>query len=990
MESSDDRVERLFHEALNLAPPARKNYIDRECGDNLSIREEVMSLLQAYDLKSDIFSFHENLLHQEEAEQSTKADVPQGKTIGDFKIIREIGRGGMGVVYEAEQSPLGRRVALKVLSSDRTVSEYAVRKFRREGEAGSRSQHPNIVTVYSVGEHEGTHFIAQELVERGYSLAHKISELKKMSVFPRGYFREAAKIVADVANALQHAHDSGVIHRDIKPSNILLTEAGHTKVTDFGLARIEDALPLSRTGEFAGTPYYMSPEQAKSKKEKIDHRTDIYSLGVTLYELLTLRRPFEGETSHEILGKIVAIDPIEPRSTNPIVPRDLNSVCLKAIEKQAEKRYQSMDEFSEDLRRFLTGDVILARPQGFKTRVWKRIRRNPVASTAVGVALIAFMVIATVVPWVIAIKEREKREAEKNTRIAIQKERDLAVAAELRALNAEENANRQRDRVREQAHIANERFQEIMRLSDLQHLSYLKKRAEELWPAYPENLAGLTSWLDIAERLIGRLEGHRAVLATWRKSALPYTEKAGLRDREEHPKWRELLEARYAKINLSERVAVLEASAKSTDTRVLESDGSTTANEKLDGFEGQLTELEEKIFILEEMVSERRTFEFPNTEDQWRHDTLAELVSGIEQLKHQDEGLLRNIHERCEFATTIEKRSISACRKEWDDAIASIANEEECPKYRGLTIQPLIGFVPIGRDNQSGLWEFAHLQTGDIPERNAEGKLILIEETGLVFVLIPGGTFNMGAVPPSNEDSPLSPNHDRDSEMNEGPVHPVTLDPFFLSKYEMTQAQWLRFTKENPSTFGPDHFIVGKQHSLLHPVEQVSWQTCNKELSKLKLRLPSESEWEYAARAGTTTVWWTGNDKATLKGAANILEISWWNFSGIKKRKYETGFNDGYGSHAPVGTYSPNAFGLHDVCGNVCEWCQDHWTSYAKTKTHCPANSMNSWHDFCRVHRGGSWSDNAWSCRSACRSSICPPQYRNFHLGLRPARSLDK
>ena len=192
-----------------------------------------------------------------------------------------------------------------------------------------------------------------------------------------GYFREVAQLIAEIADALQHAHDAGVIHRDIKPSNIVLTKEGQPKVTDFGLAKIEDALALSRTGEFAGTPYYMSPEQAMSRRMGIDKRTDIYSLGATLYEMLTLKRPFEGETSQEVLKKILLQEPVDPRKVKPGVPRDLAVICLKAMEKDPARRYQSMKELGEDLRRYLAGDVILAKPAGPAARAMKRVSGIP-------------------------------------------------------------------------------------------------------------------------------------------------------------------------------------------------------------------------------------------------------------------------------------------------------------------------------------------------------------------------------------------------------------------------------------------------------------------------------------------------------------------------------------------------------------------------------------------------------------------------------------
>ncbi|MFH2002353.1 MAG: serine/threonine-protein kinase, partial [Planctomycetota bacterium] len=324
-------------------------------------------------------------------------DTFVGQILDDYRILREIGRGGMGVVYEAEQISLKRKVALKILPPHLSLSGQAIKKFQREAEAGGRQKHPGIVAIYTLGEHKNVHFIAQELVEGGRTLADYIDDQRGKPVLPYGYFREVAGLAAEVALALAHAHDSGVIHRDVKPSNILLDPEGRPKVTDFGLALIEDALALSRTGDFAGTPYYMSPEQAVSRRG-IDHCTDMFSLGVTLYEMLTLSRPFEGETSHEVLKRILFLEPRDPFRVNPRVPRDLSTICLKAMEKKPGHRYASMVEIAEDLKRFLAGEPILVNPPGAVTKFIKRVRRTPVVSGAVGIAALAVIALIVLIP----------------------------------------------------------------------------------------------------------------------------------------------------------------------------------------------------------------------------------------------------------------------------------------------------------------------------------------------------------------------------------------------------------------------------------------------------------------------------------------------------------------------------------------------------------------------------------------------------------------
>lgn len=349
-----------------------------------------------------------------DVEEDSRFEEPGAKDddaprLGDFRIIKEIGRGGMGVVYEARQVSLKRKVALKILPDHLSFSREAVLKFRREAEAGGRQQHPGIVAVYAVGEHEGCHYIAQELIEGGDTLADRLEELRAVGEPPIGYFRETALLVSDVANALQHAHDSGVIHRDIKPSNILITRKGTPKITDFGLAKVEDALALSRTGDLAGTPYYMSPEQASGSGSGIDLRTDIFSLGATLYESLTLKRPFEGKSSQEVLKKVVYSDPVDPRKLNPRIPHDLTVICLKAMDKESGRRYPTMGEMADDLRRYLQGEVILARSSGAMTRAVKRVKRYPAFSAAVGVAALALLLLILSIPWYI-LKITEERD----------------------------------------------------------------------------------------------------------------------------------------------------------------------------------------------------------------------------------------------------------------------------------------------------------------------------------------------------------------------------------------------------------------------------------------------------------------------------------------------------------------------------------------------------------------------------------------------------
>ncbi|MFH1998199.1 MAG: bifunctional serine/threonine-protein kinase/formylglycine-generating enzyme family protein [Planctomycetota bacterium] len=797
-------------------------------------------------------------------------------TLSDFKILSKIGSGGMATVYEAEQLSLKRKVALKVLPPHLRYSKSAIKKFQREAEAGGRQSHPGIVSIYAVGKEDDIYYIAQELIEGGYTLADRMKALKTDRPPSQGYFRDVAEMVLQTAEALFHAHQSGVIHRDVKPSNILITPDNRVKVTDFGLARVEDALALSRTGEFAGTPYYMSPEQLSEKKVEIDHGTDIFSLGVTLYEMLTLKRPFEGETSHVIMKKILLQDPEDPCKVNPRVPRDLAVICLKALEKKRSTRYATMKAFAEDLKRFLTGDVIHAKPAGSLDKLAKRIKRNPALSAALGVAALGVLYTMISIPI---------------TMNRLGDERNKAVKAGNEA--------------QRQARLANSRYQEIVRLKDAMVLAQLLDSAETLWPAVPQKIPDMESWLASADELLGRLDEHRATLAALETSlsAAPVDPRSG--------------------------------------------------------------EIEEEV----------RT---------WHRMVLVELIRNLEAFGHEESGKRKEIRDRLQFAKTIYDRSIGNERLNWDRTLAAIVDREKYPIYNGLKLEPQLGLVPLGADPDSGLFEFGHPQTGEVPKRDAEGRLHPDVNTGLVFVLIPGGSYTIGSIKPSEEHKLGEPNVDPYSLPWEQPAHQVTLKPFFLSKYEMTQAQWLHFTHDNPSQY---KFNVDGKALLDHPVEYVDWTDCVTTLAKMQMRLPFEAEWEYAARGGTATIWWSGNEQESLAGGANLADRHYYKDTAEENLYYDMWLDDGYTKTAPAFLYRPNGFGLHNVLGNVTEWCFDpHLRTYENIPADgIPAEPAND--NDTRVVRGGDWRMKAQHARCACRDGFMIGDLGGY-LGVRPARSI--
>jgi serine/threonine protein kinase len=363
--------------------------------------------------------------HPRSSVSGTPGLKDRAELIGDYEILEELGRGGMGVVYRARQRSLDRVVALKMILAPVRVGEEDRSRFRREAEAAARLQHPNIVQIHEIGEQEGHPFFSLEFVEAG-SLAKLLAGIPQPP-------KECAQLVETVARAMQYAHLRGVIHRDLKPGNILLAfgvkpnasaplvRDAVPKVSDFGLAkRLDVSDGVTQTGSVLGTPSYMAPEQALARHGAIGPAADVYALGAILYEMLTGRPPFRGTSILETLEQVRSQEPVSPRQLQPKLPRDIDTICLKCLQKEPRKRYESAEALADDLGRFQRNEPILARPVPGWERLWKWSRRRP--TVAALLVLVASATIALFVGgWIYTTRIRDAQKlAEENLTKAMQ------------------------------------------------------------------------------------------------------------------------------------------------------------------------------------------------------------------------------------------------------------------------------------------------------------------------------------------------------------------------------------------------------------------------------------------------------------------------------------------------------------------------------------------------------------------------------------------
>lgn len=1025
LRTSDPESARVLDRLLSNAPSPGRDDWDKTISIAESLRDRV-----GKDVDPGIE------LVKDEVRRDARSDVElmramreRGPSSGRYDVKEEIGRGGMGVVLRVYDRELHRNLAMKILldhdgnllRADPKSETQRLARFLEEAQVTAQLDHPGIVPVHELGvDDDGRIFFTMKLV-KGENLSEVFlkSEAKVDGWNPTRVLWTLLR----VCEAMDFAHRRRVVHRDLKPSNIMVGEFGEAYVMDFGLARVLDREGVSKereragsdsailskhvlttrtpkagettdsplltgSGERLGTPAYMAPEQARGELESIGPHSDVYSLGAILYHLLAGHAPYmeKGrQTPLSIIERVIADSPPPLHKIARRVNSELQSICEKAMAREIGDRYASMADLAADLRAYLENRVVRAHRAGAFVELRKWVKRN--RSTAY----------ATLAAATIAIF-------------------GLAALAALQLLRESELARSGAELVEQQRLIDNSNSL-LRQMRDEQRASEsaLAEKNQELERA-AKQLAEATATLAIRQKAID--DAQASVDAQQKELDRLASEVANanqdvLAQREEATKAREQLNEQQelvasAKRDLDTRTAEAKRARDDLDRIAVERDRILRDRDRLESEVRPIADLM-RVVELEDEVARlwparestrpayldwlRRSEDllagieaFPATEEtngapvegSQRRRVLADRANRLREV------LVPEIRRRLDWASVVRTITIDNHRTEWDATIREIGDVATSPEYRGLTIAPVEGLVPLGRSPVSGLFEFWHAESGDEPARADGGGFEMTPESGIVLVLLPGGSFQMGARELDFLALPAAR-----GRRDEQPEHTVELRPFLISKYELTQFQWLRCggTAVDARYRAGDR-AGGRIVTLGNPIESLTWEEARRVLEQVRLTLPTEAQWEYAARAGTETPWWCGLDSRDAWHAGNVAD-EYARLQGGDEWEIDRRLDDGHLAHAPIGSFRPNPFGIHDVIGNVAEWCADSFGPYAE-RTAIDRDGLHEYEDGRgRVVRGGSFRDSISEARSSARAFV-EHGARSDRVGVRPAMHLDE
>ncbi|MBL8858958.1 MAG: SUMF1/EgtB/PvdO family nonheme iron enzyme [Planctomycetes bacterium] len=884
-----------------------------------------------------------------------------------YTVHEEVGRGGMGRVLRVRDEDLHRDLAMKVMQcdglappADPSTPTMHTARFVEEAQVAGQLDHPGIVPVHEMGlDAEGQFYFTMKLV-RGRTL-EGVLELARNGTDGWSTTR-VLHVLLRVCEAMGYAHERGVLHRDLKPSNIMLGDHGEVYVMDWGLARLlarpDHALPVPEDGSSAlhsarsggsssgssspfvtendrvvGTPTFMSPEQAVGASAVLNPQSDIYSVGAILYTVLTGRAPYS-EPGKRIDNRAVwvALHRGPPQRVAELargVAPELVSICEKAMARELHERYATMSELAEDLRAYLELRVVKAH----RTGPWHELKKWVGRNKAVAVSLLALFVVISAAGFTVAASEHAR-----------------ARESELRA--------------------------------DVGESSSLLARVDQLGPIHPASLADYDDWLTRSRRLTQTLATRAAEQAERALRADSTTERPldvnAVR----------LVETARSIIENQEQDL---EKAKAPPSKQLTPDEEAARQAALLIHPEELRWRRAKLAELEARLDPEPVLRFTDRELQTQADEGHQLLRNLYAL----ERVTPRVERHAQLARDLRRRTLEDEASNWSAAVASIADASQCPRYAGLKITPQIGLVPLGRNRDSGLWEFWHVLSGERPVADGQGNWIMDANTGMVLVLIPGGTVTIGA----QSDDATRPRFDSEAEVTEAlplaagasadlrELRSARLDPYFVSKYEMTQGQWLWVADEQPSKV-----FVGRQSrftpraSRANPVEDVDWVTCTRVLAQIGLVLPTEVQWEHAARGGTELRYLTSDDFLDVHAEVNFGDRTLERAMRLEKLSQP---DDGFAGHIKVDAFKANGFGLFNVLGNVSEWCRDWYADKDDaTRPRDGDGEIRAQLQLKKSVRGGSFLTIPKWVRVSARSQREATAIGQ-DIGLRPARALD-
>ncbi len=863
-------------------------------------------------------------------------------------ITGEVGQGGMGVVHKATQERLRRTVALKTPNT-----HHLNPRFTEEALVSGYLNHPNIIAVHDLIQGQDNALgLTMPLID-GISWNEKLKEdyARSNGPLPEHNLRKHLDYLIKVCQAVSYAHYKGILHNDLKLENVMVGDFGDVVVMDWGCAtlnpKVETNLPFGvvhpqRIKRPFGSPCYMPPELARGQGDQIGPWSDTYLLGAMLYEIVEGRPPRSGQTLGAVIEK-ACMGEVEPfrHCTSPT----LQQICSQALSSSVHDRYQTPEQFEEVLRGFFRAEQSESLLTAANRLLLLETEVDPISESHNSLVTLIEAVSMTqqanqIWPSEMAKKVEVQASRKLINRAIAMGDLDLATAYLDNLPDDNEDLIESLNRGKKQRNQELEAFQRSRRLT----------RSVIVLIILGLSLGGI---------LINQ-EREKAVMQ------------------------QQIAQERLMELTSLSDIQVVQQLRKEMD---------------------QLWPLRERnIGIMEKWIGQAEKLTKRRPIHQTHFETLSSNEAGVspqllawelglvssflKEIEEFEIRLIPEVKERLLFALTVRERTIEDQQKKWTSAIQSI---QSLPIYNGLIIEPQTGLVPLRQDPKSGLWEFAHIQSGEPPVVE-DGDYVRTKDTGIVLVLLPASQFWMGA------EQAGSRNIDKRAKETEGPVHLVSITPYFLSKYEMNQGQWQRISHTNPSAYPIGTEVKPLPITELHPIEQITWSEATESLNRYDLILPTEAQWEYAARGLWTnstevppsnTIFWTGDSVASLQGTLNIADMGGRKLGSPESWRFEAVLDDGHIVHAPVGSFQPNPFGLHDTLGNVWEWCSDQFGEYTLPVESGTGRRLVGDKDAHRLFRGGGFRASSVHVRSADRYSIYAADYRAYDLGVRPARVLE-